>query len=104
MLVLSLERFKVAEAELVASSEVSTRAIARRDGVAAPKADGGQRPLGVPPLEDKIGQGAVAELLSAVYEVDFLGFSYGFRPGRNPHMTTNGCCGWWPIGSPIRAS
>ena len=51
-----------------------------------PKADGGQRPLGVPTLEDKIVQGAVAELLSAVYEVDFLGFSYGFRPGRNPHQ------------------
>ena len=48
-----------------------------------PKADGGQRPLGVPTLEDKIVQGAVAELLSAVYEVDFLGFSYGFRTGRN---------------------
>lgn len=40
-----------------------------------PKSDGGQRPLGVPALEDKIVQGAVAELLSAVYEVDFLGFS-----------------------------
>ena len=51
-----------------------------------PKADGGQRPLGVPTLEDKIVQGAVAELLSAIYEVDFLGFSYGFRPRRNPHM------------------
>jgi hypothetical protein len=38
--------------------------------------------LGVPTLEDKIVQGAVAELLSAVYEADFLGFSYGFRPGR----------------------
>ncbi|UFW92182.1 hypothetical protein BjapCC829_50070 (plasmid) [Bradyrhizobium barranii] len=37
-------------------------------------------------LEDKIVQSAVAEVLSAVYEVDFLGFSYGFRPGRNPHM------------------
>src|SRR5438067_5093024 len=49
-----------------------------------PKADGGQRPLGVPTLEDKIVQGAVAEVLSAIYEVDFLGFSYGFRPGRNP--------------------
>lgn len=47
-----------------------------------PKADGGQRPLGVPALEDKIVQGAVAELLSAIYEVDFLGLSYGFRPGR----------------------
>src|ERR1700704_3992237 len=51
-----------------------------------PKADGGQRPLGVPTPEDKIVQGAVAEVLSAVYEVDFLGFSYGFRPGRNPHQ------------------
>ena len=51
-----------------------------------PKADGGQRPLGVPALEDKIVQGAVAEVLSAIYEVDFLGFSYGFRPRRNPHQ------------------
>ena len=51
-----------------------------------PKTDGGQRPLGVPALEDKIVQGAVAEVLSAIYEVDFLGFSYGFRPGRNPHQ------------------
>jgi RNA-directed DNA polymerase len=51
-----------------------------------PKADGGQRPLGVPTLEDKIVQGAVAEMLSAIYEADFLGFSYGFRPGRNPHQ------------------
>ncbi len=50
-----------------------------------PKADGGRRPLGVPALEDKIVQGAVAEVLSAVYEADFLGFSYGFRPGRSPH-------------------
>lgn len=51
-----------------------------------PKADGGQRPLGVPSLEEKIVQGAVAEVLSAVYEADFPGFSYGFRPGRNSHM------------------
>jgi RNA-directed DNA polymerase len=51
-----------------------------------PKADGGQRPLGVTTLEDKVVQGAVAEVLSAVYEVDFLGFSYGFRPGRSPHQ------------------
>jgi RNA-directed DNA polymerase len=49
-----------------------------------PKADGGQRPLGVPTLEDKIVQGA--EVLNAIYEVDFMGFSYGFRPGRNPHQ------------------
>ena len=50
-----------------------------------PKPDGGQRPLGIPALEDQIVQSAVAELLSAIYEVDFLGFSYGFRPGRSPH-------------------
>jgi group II intron reverse transcriptase/maturase len=51
-----------------------------------PKSDGGQRPIGVPTLEDKVVQGAVAEVLSAIYEVDFLGFSYGFRPGRSPHQ------------------
>lgn len=51
-----------------------------------PKADGRQRPLGVPTLEDKLVQRAVVEVLSAVYEQDFLGFSYGFRPGRSPHM------------------
>lgn len=51
-----------------------------------PKADGRQRPLGVPALEDKIVQRAVVEVLSAVYETDFLGFSYGFRPGRAPHQ------------------
>src|SRR5439155_7075111 len=49
-----------------------------------PKSDGGRRPLGIPALEDKIVQGAVAEVLSAVYEADFLGFSHGFRPGRSP--------------------
>ena len=51
-----------------------------------PKADGRQRPLGIATLEDKIVQRAVVEVLGAVYEVDFLGFSYGFRPGRNPHQ------------------
>lgn len=51
-----------------------------------PKADGGQRPLGVTALEDKIVQGAVAEVLSVIYEVDFLGFSYGFRPKRSSHQ------------------
>jgi len=50
-----------------------------------PKADGGQRPLGVLALEDKIVQGAVAEVLSVIYEADFLGFSYGFRPRRSAH-------------------
>jgi group II intron reverse transcriptase/maturase len=50
-----------------------------------PKSDGRQRPLGVTTLEDKIVQRAVVEVLNAIYETDFLGFSYGFRPGRNPH-------------------
>jgi RNA-directed DNA polymerase len=50
-----------------------------------PKADGRQRPLGVASLEDKIVQRAVVEVLNAIYEEDFLGFSYGFRPGRSPH-------------------
>jgi group II intron reverse transcriptase/maturase len=50
-----------------------------------PKADGRQRPLGIATLEDKIVQRAVVEVLNAVYEVDFLGFSYGFRPRRSPH-------------------
>jgi RNA-directed DNA polymerase len=51
-----------------------------------PKPDGRQRPLGIATLEDKILQRAVVEVLNAIYEKDFLGFSYGFRPGRNPHM------------------
>jgi RNA-directed DNA polymerase len=50
-----------------------------------PKADGRLRPLGIAALEDKILQRAVVEVLNAVYEVDFRGFSYGFRPGRGPH-------------------
>jgi RNA-directed DNA polymerase len=50
-----------------------------------PKPDGRQRPLGVASLEDKILQRAVAEVLNAIYECDFLGFSYGFRPGRSQH-------------------
>jgi group II intron reverse transcriptase/maturase len=49
------------------------------------KADGRQRPLGVTALEDKIVQRATVEALNAVYETDFLGFSYGFRPKRSPH-------------------
>lgn len=50
-----------------------------------PKTDGRQRPLGITVLEDKIVQRATAEVMSAIYEEDFLGFSYGFRPGRSPH-------------------
>src|SRR5262249_53567627 len=50
-----------------------------------PKPDGRQRPLAVAALEDKIVQRATATLLNAIYEEDFLGFSYGFRPGRSAH-------------------
>ena len=51
-----------------------------------PKADGRQRPIGIAALEDKIVQQAVTTILNQIYEVDFRGFSYGFRPGRNPHQ------------------
>src|SRR5690606_20892819 len=50
-----------------------------------PKSDGRERALGVAALEDKIVQKAVVEVLNAIYEADFLGFSYGFRPGRSQH-------------------
>jgi len=49
------------------------------------KADGGQRPLGVASLEDKIVQQALVTVLNAIYETDFVGISYGFRPQRGPH-------------------
>jgi hypothetical protein len=49
-----------------------------------PKADGKQRPLAIAALEDKIVQGATVMVLNAIYEGDFVGFSYGFRPGRGP--------------------
>jgi RNA-directed DNA polymerase len=51
-----------------------------------PKADGSQRPLGIPTFEDKIAQRAVAMVLEAVYEQDFLPCSYGLRPGRSAHQ------------------
>ncbi|MGH8566393.1 MAG: group II intron reverse transcriptase/maturase, partial [Gammaproteobacteria bacterium] len=50
-----------------------------------PKRDGRLRPLGVAALEDKLVQRAAVEVLNSIYEADFLGFSYGFRPGRSPH-------------------
>ena len=50
-----------------------------------PKADGRLRPLGIPTLEDKLVQRTTVEVLNAIYETDFLGFSYGFRPKRRPH-------------------
>ena len=51
-----------------------------------PKADGRQRPLGIAAIEDKIVQAAVAAILTPIYEAEFLGFSYGFRPKRNQHQ------------------
>ncbi len=50
-----------------------------------PKPDGRQRPLGVAAVEDKVVQQALVLILQEIYEEDFLGFSYGFRPGRNQH-------------------
>lgn len=50
-----------------------------------PKADGRQRPIGIPTLEDKLVQRTAAEVMGAVYEADLRGFSYGFRPGRSQH-------------------
>jgi group II intron reverse transcriptase/maturase len=54
--------------------------------VFVPKADGRQRPLGIAALEDKIVQQALVTILNQIYEVDFQGFSYGFRPRRSPHQ------------------
>jgi group II intron reverse transcriptase/maturase len=74
-----------------------------------PKGDGGERPLGIASLEDKILQGAVAEVLNAIYEEDFLGFSYGFRGGRSQHKALDalavGICGKkvnWVLDADIR--
>src|SRR3974390_3908125 len=58
-----------------------------------PKADGRQRPLGVAALEDKIVQQAVVTILNQIYEADFKGFSYGFRPGRGPHQALHALTG-----------
>jgi RNA-directed DNA polymerase len=57
-----------------------------------PKPDGRQRPLAVAALEDKIVQRAVLALLNAIYEEDFLGISYGFRPGRSTHDALDALC------------
>jgi group II intron reverse transcriptase/maturase len=57
-----------------------------------PKADGRQRPLAVAALEDKIVQRATVEVLNSIFEEDFLGFSYGFRPGRGQHNALDALC------------
>ena len=64
----------------------------RRKYIAKP--DGRQRPLGIAALEDKIVQRAVVEVLNAIYEEDFLGFSYGFRPGRGQHDALDALAVW----------
>ena len=64
-----------------------------------PKPDGRQRPLAVAALEDKIGQRATIGVMNAIYEEDFLGFSYGFRPKRGQHDLRGTCqiflSSWW---------
>ncbi len=62
-----------------------------------PKADGKQRPLGIASLEDKIVQYALVKILNAVYENDFMGFSYGFRPGRSQHDALDALQGWYAL-------
>ena len=56
-----------------------------------PKADGSQRPLGLPTFEDKVCQRAIVMVLELVYEQDFLPCSYGFRPGRSAHEALQSC-------------
>lgn len=75
-----------------------------------PKADGKQRPLGIAAMEDKIVQAAVVTLLTPIYEAEFLGFSYGFRPGRSQHDALDalafGIKGryiWWILDADIRS-
>jgi len=75
-----------------------------------PKADGTQRPLGIACLEDKIVQQAVVSVLSAIYEGDFLGFSYGFRLGRGPHDALDALAVglvkqkvWWVLDADIQS-
>ena len=74
------------------------------------KADGRQRPLGIPALEDKIVQGVTAQILLVIWEEEFLGFSYGFRPGRNPHNALDALtvgierkCVRWVLDADLRA-
>jgi RNA-directed DNA polymerase len=57
-----------------------------------PKTDGRKRPLGIAALEDKLVQQAVVTILNQIYEMDFMGFSYGFRPGRSPHQALDALC------------
>lgn len=79
----------------------------RRVSIPKPGNPDHQRPLGIPTVEDRLLQAAVARILSAIYEADFLPVSYGFRPGRNAHEALrdlrngvrtagpDGRTGWW---------
>src|SRR6476659_876644 len=74
------------------------------------KADGRQRPLGIAAIEDKIVQAAVVAILTPIYEAKFLGFSYGFRPGRSQHDALDALAYWirarkinWSLDSDIRS-
>lgn len=74
-----------------------------------PKADGKQRPLGIASIEDKIVQAALVMILTPIYEAQFLGFSYGFRPGRSQHdalaalaFGIKGQYIWWVLDDDIR--
>jgi retron-type reverse transcriptase len=75
-----------------------------------PKGDGSMRPLGIPTFEDKVLQRAVAMVLNAVYEQDFLDCSYGFRPGRSAHQALQALWdglmdgGGWVLEVDIRSS
>lgn len=75
------ERLQAAH-ELVQSGAYRARPSKR---IYIPKSDGRERPIGIAALEDKIVQQALVWVLQSIYEVDFKGFSYGFRPGRSPH-------------------
>ena len=74
-----------------------------------PKADGTQRPLGIPTFEDKVAQRAITMVLEAIYEQDFLPCSYGFRPGRSAHQALHALRTgamtqrlWWVLDVDIR--
>ena len=69
-----------------------------------PKADGRQRPIGIAALEDKVVQGTVVKILNQIYEEDFLGFSYGFRPGRSQPGSPLGGIGCVDGGNRAQAS
>ena len=85
-----LEENLKALSEQLKSGAYKAKAVRR---VYIPKADGKQRPLGITALEDKIVQRAAVAVLNTIYETDFLGFSYGFRPKRSQHQALDALYG-----------